>query len=305
MNETVVGAISYQAGALWPYRLVTGVWNDLLNRYPTLSISTNTPVEEIMETSSSYPYTISTPRGKIRARHVIHATNAFASQLVPSLRGQITGALAHMSAQQPGPPSSGEFPFSGGKRSWSIIYSPGFDYITQRPDGEDGRPGEMMVGGGFFRSKEQGLDQVGVWDDGRMDPLVGMHIRGAMESVFEPRWDARVIKAWTGILGFTGDLMPLVGRLPSTSSKSSRSSEAEKPTGLEGSGQWIAAGFNGEGMVWAWLCGTALGIMVLGKEDENYSQGNGRPDGRLKDWFPEELKIDTKRLRSANRKSVV
>ncbi|CAM1510566.1 Fc.00g009010.m01.CDS01 [Cosmosporella sp. VM-42] len=311
VSETVMGAISYTAGALWPYRLVTGVWNDLLNRHPTLSINTNTPVENIVESTSEYPYTITTPRGQLRARHVVHATNAFIPHLIPSLKGQITGAIAHMSAQRPGPLFQGVVPssegdYSGGKRSWSIIYSPGFDYITQLPDGKDGTPGEMMVGGGFFRSKEQGLDQVGVWDDGRMDALVGMHIRGAMETVFEPRWDARVVKAWTGILGLTGDLMPLVGRLPSlsTPSSSSKPSEPGKSEGIKGSGQWIAAGFNGEGMVWAWLSGTALGIMILGKEDEKLDSSAGRPGGELKDWFPDELRVDAKRLKSADLKNL-
>ncbi|KAF7563341.1 hypothetical protein G7046_g808 [Stylonectria norvegica] len=268
VNKTVVGGVSYQAGALWPFRLVTGVWNNLLEHYPNLTISTNTPVEAITQDSSSkYPYNVQTPLGTLKARHIIHATNAFASQLNPLLRGHLTGAVAHMSSQRPGK----AFPASHGKRSWSIIYSPGFDYVTQRPDREDGTPGDLMVGGGFFRSKEDGLDQMGVWDDGKVDALPLVHVRGVMGTIFEPRWggQAEVTKAWTGILGFTGDLMPLVGRLPDSGES------------VEGSGQWIAAGFNGEGMVWAWLCGTALGVMVLGREEEELKAGVGRPGGEV------------------------
>jgi hypothetical protein len=31
--------------------------------------------------------------------------------------------------------------------------------------------------------------------------------------------------------------------------------------------EWISAGYNGEGMVNAWMCWVALGLMVLGRED--------------------------------------
>ncbi|KAH7133122.1 FAD dependent oxidoreductase-domain-containing protein [Dactylonectria estremocensis] len=285
VNASIAGAISYKAGALWPYRLVTGVWDSLLQLFPSLTIMTQTAVEAVDHTPSSpYAYSVKTSRGTVKAGHVIHNTNAFAPQLIPSLRGSLTGALAHMSAQRPGD----AFPASHGQLSWSIVYSPGFDYVTQRPDGDDGAPGDLMVGGGFFRSRESALDQMGVWDDARMDALPGMHIRGVMPTTFEPRWGSggAVKKAWTGILGLTGDVMPLVGRVPGSAPQS-------------GSGEWVAAGFNGEGMVWAWLSGTALAVMVLGKEGEELEKGVGRPGGKLAEWFPQELKVDGGRLRRA------
>ncbi|KAF4344858.1 FAD dependent oxidoreductase [Fusarium beomiforme] len=265
VNELVVGAVSYSAGALWPYRLVTSVWNDLLERFPGLSINTHTPVESVTHNRHG-SYTVTTPRGVIKASHVIHTTNAYAGQLLPPVRGCVVGALAQMSAQRPG----ASFPATHGKRSWSVIYSPGFDYITQRPDRPDGTPGDIMIGGGFFRSKDAGLDQVGIWDDSKNIALPLMHIRGVMPSVYEPNWGegSSLIKAWTGIIGFTGDLMPLVGRAPG--------SPVERD-----SGEWMAAGFCGEGMVYSWLCGTALAVMVLGKEDEKLEASVGRPGATL------------------------
>src|SRR6478609_1584384 len=152
MNELAVGAVTYTAGALWPYRLVTSVWNDLLKRFSGLSINTHTPVEKVSHNSDG-SYTVTTPRGVIKAKHVIHTTNAHAAQLLPPVRGCVVGAIAHMSAQRPG----SSFPPTHGNRSWSVIYSPGFDYITQRPDRPDGTAGDLMIGGGFFRSREDGL----------------------------------------------------------------------------------------------------------------------------------------------------
>lgn len=196
-----------------------------------------------------------------------------------------------MSAQRPGT----SFPASHGKRSWSPIYLPGFDYVTQRPDGEDGRAGDLMVGGGFFRSAQDGMDQLGVWDDGRHDLLPELHIRSIMPAIFEPNYGAgaEVKKTWSGILGITGDMMPLVGRLPNTNN-------------TKDSGEWIAAGFCGEGMVWAWLCGTALAVMVLGREEEELEKGVGRPGGVLKSWFPgNELGVSEARLGRADLKNLV
>ncbi|WZH39262.1 FAD dependent oxidoreductase-domain-containing protein [Fusarium acuminatum] len=242
------------------------------------------PYEDVTQNSDA-SYTVKTSRGVIRTQHVVHTTNAYAGQLVPSLRGSLAGALAHMSAQRPG----ASFPSSHGNRSWSVVYAPGFDYVTQRPDGPDGTPGDLMIGGGFFRSRREGLDQIGVWDDSQTHALPLMHIRGVMPTVFEPQWGegSKLIKSWTGILGFTGDLMPLVGRVPG--------SRVQKD-----SGEWMAAGFCGEGMVWAWLCGTALAVMVLGKEGEDLAEGVGRPGGKLNEWFPKHLlTVDKKRLRKA------
>ncbi|KAI1012530.1 hypothetical protein LB504_008389 [Fusarium proliferatum] len=249
LNELVVGAVTYTAGALWPYRLVTSVWNDLLERFSGLSINTHTPVEKVSHNPDG-TYTVTTPRGVIKAKHVIHTTNAHAGQLLPPVRGCVVGAIAHMSAQRPG----SSFPPTQGNRSWSVIYSPGFDYITQRPDRPDGTPGDLMIGGGFFRSKEDGLDQVGIWDDSKNHALPLMHIRGVMPSVYEPNWGSgsSLIKAWTGIIGFTGDLMPLVGRAP----------------GSKGPGEWMAAGFCGEGMV------NAIPMSIL----------NMMPEERIDSW---------------------
>ncbi|KAL7792808.1 FAD dependent oxidoreductase domain-containing protein [Trichoderma afarasin] len=297
VNRHIVGAISYQAGALWPYRLVTSTWNDLMTRYPNLTISTHTPVSSISTNdSSSFPYTVHSSRGTIRARHILHATNAYTGHLVPALRGCLTGVLGHMTAQQPG----AEFaPVCHGGRSWSIMYGTGFEYITQRPDGNDGSPGDLMIGGGLFRSKDEGLDQIGVWDDSRVDAFPLMHLRGSMPTVFEPKWGAggQLKGAWSGIMGFTGDVLPFVGSLSPEVGGLRKSLGG----GLEkGAGEWIAAGFNGEGMVWAWLSGVAVAIMMLGKEEDDLEESVGRPGRRLGEWYPvEEVRVDKARLRRA------
>ena len=57
---------------------------------------------------------------------------------------------------------------------------------------------------------------------------------------------------------------------------------------LAPSGEWVAAGFSGEGMVHAWLSWTALAWMVLDREDA------------LEGWFPDILRVTEKRWRKAS-----
>lgn len=200
---------------------------------------------------------------------------------------------------------SGFEPVCHGDRSWSVIYGNGFDYVTQLPDGEDGSTGELMLGGGLFRSKDEGLDQIGVWDDGKTDAFPLMHLRGSMATIFEPKWGVggELKGAWTGIMGFTGDMLPFVGSLPAELDITGLSRKTAAQGGFErgSSGQWLAAGFNGEGMVWAWLSGVAVAIMMLGLAEEDLEEAVGRPGGRLDEWYPmEEVKVDKARLKRAD-----
>lgn len=303
VNGRVAGAVSYPAGALSPYRLVTALWRRLLDEFPgALAVETGTTVEEVrvndentrsskLEDAGSFPYAVVTSRGQILARHVVHATNAYTSQLVPGLRGKGTPALCHMTAQR----AADYFPDKDGSRSWSVIFGQGFDYVTQRPTGE------MMIGGGYFQGPKQGMDLMGVSDDTKIDALTVMHLEGVMPTIFDPGYEvegggARVIRAWSGAIGVTPDFMPLIGRLdPRITSRKVK--QDSKGDGGVTPGEWISAYFCGDGMVWAWLCGVALGIMITGSEDEVLSAEPGRPAGKLEDWFPSELYAGWERVK--------
>lgn len=273
---------------------MTAIWSDLLNRYSkSLSIETSTTVLDVelgssVSGSGSYPYLVKTSRGIIQARHVVHATNAFSTQLVPGLRGKMTSLLAHMSAQRPGK----EFPDVNGSRSWSVMFGHGFDYITQRPT-VNGVPGEIMLGGGFSQSEKQGVDQIGIFDDSKLNTLTVAHLDGIMPTIFSPNWgdDAvggRMKRVWSGVVAISADFRPFVGRLDHR--LTGRKVDESR------SGEWIAAGYTGDGMVWAWLCGTALGVMITGKQDEKLPPAYGRPGGTLAEWFPEDLYATPQRV---------
>ncbi|EAU36666.1 predicted protein [Aspergillus terreus NIH2624] len=288
------GIITYKAGALWPYRLVTALFASLLSTYSsTFSIETNTPATDIHVNpdNPNRPFNVHTPRGEINATHVIHATDAFAANLLPGLTGKIFPMRGHMTAQEPGP----LFPQLGGARSWSFIHRRGFDYITQRP----GTDGELMAGGGVVQSPEHGLDEFGVWRDDRSSYAIRAYLDGLLPTIFGAHnWGAdrgaRVKMAWTGCIGFTPDLLPFVGvldpRITQREIPKTSSSEGARPPA-----EWIAAGFH-DGMVFAWLSGVAVGLMVVGEEDEVVEPAPGIPGGRIAEWLPEELVCSKQRV---------
>ncbi|ATY62976.1 FAD dependent oxidoreductase [Cordyceps militaris] len=309
-NDLITGALSYPAGAAFPFRLVTGAWKALVDKYPELVLLSNTPVENISIAAYSpqHPYAIQTSKGTIRTRHVLHATNAYAPSLIPRLRSCLTGARGCMSAQDGG----ANFLTTHGNRSWGTVYQPGYDYMTQRPDNSDGSPGDVMVGGGFLRSRLNGCDSLGVWDDSQRDALPLVHVRGIMPTVFQPNWGGGgsptaggLKRDWTGIMGFTGDNLPFVGPVPQNITERQNTYPGAGVAGVEGSGEWIAAGFNGHGMVWAWLSGAAAAIMMAGHDKLNMSKVPGRPAGTLDSWFPRDVVVlDEERLKRADLKNL-
>ncbi|GKT44461.1 uncharacterized protein ColSpa_04642 [Colletotrichum spaethianum] len=117
-------------------------------------------------------------------------------------------------------------------------------------------------------------------------------------------------------------MAPFVGRVPGSLSgvkgklAGSRAKKSEKRLKMmkvdeeegwkgAGAGEWVSAGYGGDGMVWAWLCGTALAVMISGKEGVALEKGVGFPGGKLEEWFPKELLITEARVKRADMSNLV
>lgn len=246
------------------------------------------------------------------------------------MRKKIVPFRAHMSAQRAGQ----GLPAEGSSRGF-VFYSSGdpfdYDYLTQllpkSTPSPDSLPtdGEMMYGGGSVlggASDDMLFQNLGVSDDSSTQVQVEAYLAGSLERHFSNHWGAegseadesakrdspwgkgRIKGVWSGILGISADMLPWVGRVPKLASGRSEPArrgllQASSPC-LSAPGEWISAGFTGEGMVHAWLCGNAVARMVLGDEYsglDSIRQGS-TPHGRDVP-LPDAFVITEKRLKKA------
>ncbi|KAL1896782.1 hypothetical protein Sste5346_004415 [Sporothrix stenoceras] len=128
--------------------------------------------------------------------------------------------------------------------------------------------GHFIWGGGRQRAAGAG---VGEWRDDEVETPVAGYLRsnlapvlavGGDDSNGEPAAQLEADYEWTGIMGFSRDANPWVGRVPSEESG--------------GDGLYLAAGFTGHGMPSTSLCGRAVAGMI--KRDLGYDAAAGDAD---------------------------
>ncbi|KAJ1306091.1 hypothetical protein OPQ81_010803 [Rhizoctonia solani] len=276
LSSLCVGAIISHAGVINPYRLVTALLSSLENKYPDrFAIISRCPVNAIKEpTPEKLLYSLNTEKGLITTSHVIHATNAHVGHLVPGLRAKVFPLRQAMTAQSHRAfAQAADSVVQPGGTSFSFMYSEGFDYLSQRPDGT------IMFGGGFAQSPQQGMAEIGIGRDDSYDPTGAAHVCGALSVLFEepkyqptandPNNENRVKSIWSGLQGISADALPWVGRLPT------RLTGRSAPPVNEGSK--IAPP------------GGALAMMILKPNEDNVSS-----------WFPEQMRVTERRCRKAD-----
>ena len=247
------------AGAAWPYRFVSSIFARLHDTYNgRLFIESNTPVLAVSRSPQhELAYSLSTPRGAVRARNVVYCTEAHTAHLLPKLRGLLVPRRGHMSVQKPGAAFQG----LEGKRSWNFIFDVGHDYLHQ-----NSKTGDIFLGGGDLGGFDSGLDIFGVASDAVESVTVKSHLIGILPAVFGKEAFAdnshgyeRIKASWCGTLGYTLDHVPMVGPLPQEALGWSRCGNNKSGT------EWICAGFGGFGMTNSWLCGKALALQIMGQ----------------------------------------
>ncbi|KAF5252036.1 hypothetical protein FANTH_2990 [Fusarium anthophilum] len=269
------GAVEHEAGAIWPYRLLTGIYERLLIKYSgRLNIETNTPVTRVEFSQGLYPYAITTPRGSIRAKRVIHCTNGHAAHLLPNLAGGLYPFRGTMSVQKPGP----SFPKYKGTRSWSLSHKATLDAETGYFDtGLYYLQQNALTGSIWIGNETAYMKDVLTADDTYVPKEARQALSTVLPKLFLNGWGSEAVSEiesiWSGIQGHTADGLPIVGKI------------SESLTGNIGDdGQWIAAGFNGYGMDKCWLTGEALVKMMLGED--------------VSEWFPSAFLVTEERLQN-------
>ncbi|RDL41850.1 FAD protein [Venustampulla echinocandica] len=260
-GESVKGAVSYEAGSIHASKFVYGVLKLCLGD-GSMRLFTNTPATKIEKAADNACWAVHTPRGIIRARRVVLATNAYTSFLCDKFHGSIVPLRGQVTAQRPG----SNMPPSGLQNTYSFIYNGGYEYMTPRP----GSIPDIIIGGGLAKSTDQGLGEYGTTDDSSLNSSISVYLGGAAKTYFgDETWgkddeQGRVKQEWTGIMGYTPDGFPFVGEVPDIE------------------GMWIAAAFQGHGMVLAWESARAL-VGLMGRED-------------VSNWFPSPFIVTEERI---------
>jgi hypothetical protein len=147
-----------------------------------------------------------------------------------------------------------------------------------------------------------------------------------------------MIAHWGGIMGASVDSIPWVGRIPQSitgriapksrflvdnrkmdsnafpearetlgSEETIAGSSHEASARLAAPGEWLAAGYSGEGMVHAWMSAKALAYMVLGL-DKDSIEGSDEVDefdGSVGEWFPDVFRLTEERWKNTGLEDLI
>ncbi|EGN99775.1 hypothetical protein SERLA73DRAFT_179977 [Serpula lacrymans var. lacrymans S7.3] len=249
-------AIRIPGHNVWPLKLVTKLYQLAQARSSpnfALALHTHTPVTGISCVSAaditcqSRRYILETPRGHIACSRIVHATNGYASHLLPFLtgpkgiipvRGQVVALRAVANAK------------TIGNNGWGA--NEGFEYWFPRPVAAATESPLVILGGG--RETAESFEHYED-DDSVLDPAVGRVLRDFLPAVFQGKYRAgrEPEMEWSGIMGYTKIGDPLVGPVIDLSNPGSNAYP----------GQYIAAGYSGHGMPRAFACGEVISQMIV------------------------------------------
>ncbi|KAG6916230.1 hypothetical protein DXG01_007813 [Tephrocybe rancida] len=265
-------AYRHPGNNIWPLKLVTQLYKFAKKLNPDLKLYTNTPVTSISrDVSSAHLWSLSTPRGSIRANYVIHATNAYTSHLLPHMHGPkgIIPTRGQAIALRAAVPS-----IELTKDAW--VGTLGWKYWFPRPvNSPDENP--LIIFGGGRDESGPGLESY-IIDDSTVNVNVGRALRNYLPPLFPGKYEEgrEPEMEWTGIMGYTKVGDPFVGPVVDAT----QTADFYK-------GQYMAAGFTGHGMPRGYACAEAVvGMIVAEIAGKKWT---------APEWFPRHF-LTTERL---------
>lgn len=240
----MLGAVVQEdAAKLWPYKLVAHVLEGLLDRGAcSFNLQTNTPATRLQRMKNSW--LVHTPRGTVVAKDVLLTTNAYTSHLLPDFQNLIVPNRGQVAAVEV-PKDSIPLPHT---HVWFIDDGDSDVYLIQRD------VSNTIILGGLRLSVPGGekcISRDNVINDKIADEL---HEASSHALKLRPQGEPeqKVLPSsmdWTGIMGFSPDNHPWVGKVP------------EELGG--GEGLYIAAGYTGHGMPTAARSAIAAAQQIL------------------------------------------
>jgi glycine/D-amino acid oxidase-like deaminating enzyme len=220
-------AYARDRGHLWPFALVNAQADAALRA--GAEIRTGTLVERLVRAGDRVVGVVAAGE-TIFADDVVLATNAWMPQLLPELpAGVVVPARGQILVTQPLPP---------------ILPCP-FGTNFDKEYGRQTPSGQILCGGYRRLDVDEGL---GTYREEVTAPVLS-GIARCLTTLFPTlRGKARVVRAWSGIMGFTADGLPLIGHYEPTP------------------GLTVAAGFNGGGFSWGAIVGVVASRLLTGQE---------------------------------------
>jgi glycine/D-amino acid oxidase-like deaminating enzyme len=216
------------AGTVQPGRLVRALRRAALGAGVTLY--------ERSRVTGVRPGMVETSRGRLRAREIVVATNAWLTDWRP-VRGRLTNFGSYVVLTEPAPELLAELGWTGGE---AIVDGRMFLHYFRTT--HDGR---VLMGSGSGPVGRGGRVDGRFFSDG---PTVARAERG-LRRLLPSLGAARVELWWGGPIDVSSDQLPFFGTVP-------------------GARIHYGAGYSGNGVGPSWLGGQILASLVLGADDE-------------------------------------
>ncbi|PWN37353.1 FAD dependent oxidoreductase, partial [Meira miltonrushii] len=247
----------YLAGHLWPYKLATAlILKSIKRANGNFNVMTNKPVIQIKQ-KPNISHQIFLESGSFHAQIVIVCTNAWTSGILPQFKDKIVPVKGTVAAINLSKNHQIGSEAHGGEGKMHLTYGlrvDQMDYMIVR-QGRGRVPGvgdqSVILGGG----RSVYANEVEKWynnnDDSTLLPNTKSYFSSFMPQFFknwkegspEGQQSGKLQSIWTGILGYSHDLLPYVGRVDQ--------------------GIYVSAGFTGHGMPRIPACSFAIADMAL------------------------------------------
>ncbi|KJX94368.1 fad dependent oxidoreductase superfamily like protein [Zymoseptoria brevis] len=222
-----LGAIVHPTGQIWPYKFVHALLRIILDT-GILNLQAHTPVQTISEQDVDGFVTVQTDRGSVKTRAVVHATNRWASHLLPEFQRCIVPSRASLAAIK----APEYFLKHTGSQHFDAAIN---NYHLQIPP-----PFNTIILGGVRKVLCQHPEECynNDKDDKYFPGVVEYCETWARRDILDwPQNESGELAlpateggCWTGTYGTSTDSFPFVGPVPNRA------------------GHFVAAGFNGHGM---------------------------------------------------------
>ena len=91
-------------------------------------------------------------------------------------------------------------------RTPAFLWRKGFDYLINRPEGGARQPA-VLLGGALSQSGDDGLDEFGIASYADCGMFIASYLWGFLPIVYDPRQETHLVSSWTGIIGWSADLL--------------------------------------------------------------------------------------------------